>query len=116
MATEKNISSRIQHKHDTASNWSKATNFIPKDGELIIYDPDSSCAYTRLKIGNGSTVVADLPFFIDYKAARKDYVDEIFATYILEIDYDRSLGFNINENPFVSTLNDGLLGTIILGM
>ena len=50
------------------------------------------------------------------KTEIKDYVDEIFATYILEIDYDRTLGFDVTENPFVSTLSDGLLGTIILGM
>lgn len=115
MATEKNISSRIQHKHDTASNWSKATNFVPKDGELIIYDPDSSCAYTRLKIGNGSTVVADLPFFIDFEAARKIYVDEIFDTYLLNIDYDATLAFKIDEYAFSSILDEGYLGAMLIG-
>ena len=38
MATEKKINSRIQQKHDVAANWAKATNFIPKKGEIIIYD------------------------------------------------------------------------------
>jgi hypothetical protein len=28
--SEKNISSRIQHKHDTQANWEKAVGFIPK--------------------------------------------------------------------------------------
>ena len=37
MATEKNISSRIIHKHDTEVNWNKATNFIPKAGEIIVF-------------------------------------------------------------------------------
>ena len=40
MATEKNISSRIINKHDTEINWNKATNFIPKAGEIIVYDRD----------------------------------------------------------------------------
>ena len=31
---EKNIKTRIIHKHDTEENWNKATNFIPKQGEV----------------------------------------------------------------------------------
>ena len=37
---EKNIKTRIIHKHDTEENWNKATNFIPKQGEIIVYDID----------------------------------------------------------------------------
>ena len=37
---EKNIQSRIQHKPDTEANWNKITDFIPKNGEIIIYDKD----------------------------------------------------------------------------
>ena len=29
---------RIVHKHDIEANWLKAENFIPKQGEIIIYD------------------------------------------------------------------------------
>lgn len=64
MANEKNINSRIQHKHDTEANWLKATNFIPKIGELIIYDPDDNYKYSRLKIGDGETLVNNLPFVV----------------------------------------------------
>ena len=62
MATEKNISSRIIHKHDIEANWNKATNFIPKAGEIIIYDRDETYDYERFKIGDGETAVAALPF------------------------------------------------------
>ena len=62
MATEKNIQTRIQHKHDIEANWLKATNFIPKAGELIIYDVDATHTEPRLKIGNGTTTVNNLPF------------------------------------------------------
>ena len=65
MTTEKNIQSRIQHKHDTEANWLKATNFIPKAGELIIYDVDATHTEPRLKIGNGTTNVNTLPFVSD---------------------------------------------------
>lgn len=53
---------RIVHKHDTEENWLKATNFIPKQGELIIYDIDDAYTYERFKIGNGVNLVSDLPF------------------------------------------------------
>lgn len=59
---EKNISSRIIHKHDIEANWLKAVNFIPKQGELIVYDIDSAHDYERIKIGDGATVVSSLPF------------------------------------------------------
>lgn len=62
MATEKNISSRIIHKHDIEANWNKATNFIPKAGEIIIYDKDETYDYERFKIGDGETKVIDLKF------------------------------------------------------
>lgn len=62
---EKQINGRIVHKHDTEENWLKATNFVPKQGELIIYDIDSTYNYERFKIGDGSTLVNSLPFADD---------------------------------------------------
>ena len=59
---EKYLNSRIVHKHDTEENWNKATNFIPKKGELIVYDKDSTYDYERFKIGDGVTVVSNLAF------------------------------------------------------
>ena len=44
MATEKTLKTRVVLKHDTEANWETAENatnpFIPKKGEVIIYDPD----------------------------------------------------------------------------
>ena len=53
---------RVINKHDTEANWLKATGFIPKQGELIVYDKDSTYSYERFKIGDGSTLVSALPF------------------------------------------------------
>ena len=53
---------RIRHKHDTEENWAKATSFIPLLGELIVYDPDASLSYCRVKMGDGINVVSALPF------------------------------------------------------
>ena len=59
----KTFKSRIQNKHDTEVNWSAATNFRPLAGELIIYDEDDTHSTPRLKIGNGNTLVNNLPFY-----------------------------------------------------
>ena len=37
-------------------------NFVPKDGEIIIYDSDETYEYPRMKIGDGRTYVYHLPF------------------------------------------------------
>ena len=58
----KDIFSRIQLKHDLEINWNKAINFIPKSGEIIIYDPDDNYAFPRIKIGDGSTLINNLSF------------------------------------------------------
>ena len=61
---EKQLNGRIVHKHDTEANWLKATNFIPKQGEIIVYDVDDVYDYERIKIGDGVKVVSDLPFSV----------------------------------------------------
>lgn len=62
---EKQVKTRIINKHDTEANWDKATNFIPKQGELIVYDIDSSHSYERFKVGDGATTVSNLPFYLE---------------------------------------------------
>lgn len=65
MANE--LKSRIQLKHDTEENWLKATNFIPKNGEIIIYDVDVNNSIARFKIGDGTTPVNQLSFVSHHK-------------------------------------------------
>ena len=62
MAENKSFNSRIVLKHDVEANWLMAVNFIPKDGEVIIYDADVINP-VRIKIGNGIDKVNDLPFY-----------------------------------------------------
>lgn len=77
---EKTLKGRIVQKHDLEVNWLLATNFVPKQGEIIIYDieidaegntlelPDGRTtpySYERVKIGDGITLVSDLPFYND---------------------------------------------------
>ena len=71
------INTRIQLKHDIEANWLKAVNFVPMQGEIIIYDieidadgntltlPEGRAtpyAYERMKIGDGKTNVNNLSF------------------------------------------------------
>ena len=58
MANEKTYMARTQMKSDSAVNWQKATNFSPLKGEMIIYNGDPP----RLKVGDGTTNVNNLPF------------------------------------------------------
>lgn len=52
---------------------------------------------------------------IDETKADKDYVDEIFNTYLLNIDYNAVLGFNTSEIVFDINNNTSVLGKAILG-
>lgn len=65
MSIEKNMNARIQHKHDIEANWNKALNFIPKIGEIIVYDIDENYSYSRFKIGDGVRTINDLEFSLD---------------------------------------------------
>lgn len=60
--SEQIFNTRIIHKHDIEENWNKAVNFIPKQGELIIYDIDENYEYPRIKIGDGVQTINALPF------------------------------------------------------
>jgi hypothetical protein len=59
------MNARVSQLHKTEKEWNLLTKFIPFQGEFIIFDPDQSHAYARLKIGDGKTLLKDLPFFID---------------------------------------------------
>ena len=79
MANEKVIKTRIQLKNDTETNWNKAVNFIPKQGEIIIYSADDSHPYSRLKVGDGTTTVIGLPF-IDAGTINGEVLADVIIT------------------------------------
>lgn len=53
----KTLTSRVVNKHDTSTNWAKATSFIPKAGEIVVYDD-----LKKIKVGDGTTTVGSLDF------------------------------------------------------
>lgn len=69
--TEKRFNTRLINKHDIEANWKKATGFIPKAGEMIVYDTDDNYNYSRIKIGDGVSNVNDLLFTSDTLAYSK---------------------------------------------
>lgn len=106
---EKNLNVRVIQKHDIESNWNLAINFIPKQGEIIVYDKDSTYDYERFKIGDGVTVVSNLPF----------------ATYksIPELDSDGTLTFSseyvVNYDiplPHVTSADNGKFLCVVDGV
>ena len=52
---------RMQQKHDTASNWNNVENFVPKEGEFIVYDKDEHVNRQTFKIGDGESAIQELP-------------------------------------------------------
>ena len=99
---EKNLNARIVHKHDIEANWLKATSFIPKQGEIIVYDIDANYNHERLKIGDGETNVNDLPF---YACSWNDLTDVPFGGYgDVVLTWDRNIK---NEEHHIVTLNMG---------
>ena len=59
------MKARISHLHKTESEWAQLPTWVPEDGELVIYDADKNHDYVRIKIGDGKSLLKDLPFFID---------------------------------------------------
>ncbi len=58
-------------KRDTAENWSKAKNFTPSLGTIVIYDFEDNSV--GIKYADGKTLVGDLPFLNE---VRKPIVKE----------------------------------------
>lgn len=64
------LNTRIILKHDTTEHWNAAITFIPKPGEIIVYDDyrsqileDGTTQYIPgIKIGDGNAYVPDLAF------------------------------------------------------
>ena len=72
------LRARLSQLHKTETAWDSLPEFIPFSGELIVFDPDSTHSFARLKIGDGKTLLKDLPFVID--SAILGYFTDIITT------------------------------------
>lgn len=78
--SEKQISARTQQKTDTTANWAKATNFVPKKGEIIVYSDGGGTGVPKMKVGDGTTVVGSLKFITAIVPDASDTVSGIVNT------------------------------------
>lgn len=67
------INTRTQQKNDKETNWSKAINFIPLLGEIILYNETKTIndkkvlvVGNNLKIGDGINKINELPFILPF--------------------------------------------------
>lgn len=90
------LQTRIVQKHDTEANWN-ASSFVPKKGEIIIYDTDSNYNYERVKIGNGSSTVKNLPFI------SAETADELKVARTVTFSGDVSGSFQFDGSADVSS-------------
>lgn len=63
--SDKTLHARIINIHDVEYNWNQAKTFVPRAGEIVVYDVDQEHSYPRFKMGDGKTPVVDLPFTLD---------------------------------------------------
>ena len=64
-----NMKARLSLLHKTEAEWDALPTFTPFSGEVIIFSPDKDHNYARMKIGDGKTLLKELPFFIDSAVA-----------------------------------------------
>jgi hypothetical protein len=104
----KQLNTRIAHKHDLEVNWLSAVDFTPLQGEIIIYDCEVDAngntlelpsgravpyTYARFKVGDGHTLVNDLPYFAgDYNDLTNTPVLPVYVS-----DLEDDLGIATTE-------------------
>ena len=76
MADEKRYKIRQVQKTDTASNWSRAKNFIPEKGEIVVYQEESQKS-SKIKIGNGEDKLESLEFITSESSGGSGGIEEI---------------------------------------
>lgn len=59
------MKARISQLHKTEAEWLKFKDWKPAAGELVVYDSDTACPYSRVKVGDGQRTLSELDFFID---------------------------------------------------
>ena len=81
------VHARIQLKNDTEANWERAINFVPLQGELIIYNCDEAHPFFRIKIGDGVRTVTELPFIDSNSISGKIIAADTTANWRARVGY-----------------------------
>ena len=59
------MKARVSQLHNTEKEWLKLSTWKPEAGEIVVYDPDDTYKYSRLKVGDGKHTLQELGFFVD---------------------------------------------------
>lgn len=121
------VNTRIQLKHDTTENWNNAIGFIPKPGEIIIYDDYEVKHYTveeygeqvektalipNIKVGTGNAYVQDLAF-VDEKtrAILMEHINnhDVHVTLQEKIFWNNKINIDDSEDVVHDELLDEML-------
>lgn len=70
------FNTRIINRHDTVANWEKYPDFKPKAGEFVIYE-DAENGQSKIKVGNGTATVSELPYVLTTGLEISETVDEL---------------------------------------
>lgn len=89
----KQIKGVIVPRHDTAKNWANAKNFIPRKGELIVYDADTDSYDTTVEI-NGQSYPVKSSTKVRFKFGDGELQDGVMV------------GTNVNALPFATAEAD----------
>lgn len=65
--------------HATEAEWS-TINYVPKEGETIIYDTDNEHSYFRFKTGDGTTQASLLPFSLTTFTEVEIYINRMVGS------------------------------------
>lgn len=107
----KTLLGRVTHKHDTEANWKKALNFIPKQAEIIVYDKDDIYDYIRLKVGDGTTKINDLPFTSPLALALNETETQLVAStsvsFSLDAEHNTGLYVSAKNAITISSFAEG---------
>jgi hypothetical protein len=60
----KAMKARVSQLCKTEAEWLKWYNWTPTAGEIIVYKPDETYNYARIKIGDGNTILGKLDFCV----------------------------------------------------
>lgn len=108
---EKSLQARIQNKCDTTANWEKATNFVPKKGEIIVYSDGGGTGIPKMKVGDGTTKVGSLEFISATVPDASDSISGVVNT------GEQTFGGNKTFRGFLRVTNNmGIPPCVALGV
>ena len=110
--TIKQIKGKVAFKHEKEENWNRS-NYIPENGEQVIYEPDDNHISPRIKIGNGIDKVKELPFTSEDLPIKTGEGDNSFVINEGVASGNTSIAGGTTDNDIISNLIEGVGAEIV---